>query len=518
MPLAGPSWWAGLEPRAPSAGLALTSGGPRSPCGGLTGLFFSWSHLGLATCPPALENLGPHGLPGPVSAGRCQGLCDLALTSSDRPRPAAWNACPVPTDRATQMPPERPCGVMAQPLTCSLLGHPVGAHTRHRGHSGARVGRPWGSSHSRDRALSGGDPSLGPSFPTDTLSAWTRWNSACPTSPLTCQLRKAGGAGWQARAGHRPGHGGRRQGRNPAMAGLMGTWWEAGLRKAGPRVGAPAGPPVRPAPAPSPPRPQAWLRSPGPPAGPGAWHSTTPCGRGLPPRPAGQPRQPPRAPSSSRGGGSRWGSGPLGAEVGGTARDGPPGAARSPGQASRTQGVFCTKSSRVLRTRSQDPASRPPHSLPPRTLRPLPGPPTRRQGPQACPRKAAPLSHDWPSPGAMTPVEVFTPGPHCAPGSGWAPPPGRRLSRAAVTAGKVRGRGPCSLPPTRLPWGCSGPRGQGLRAGAGEERAKDGLTPHPVTRPHSSTEALARGAPHAPRNTGTPGPLLTGWEAPRTLD
>lgn len=58
------------------------------------------------------------------------------------------------------------------------------------------------------------------------------------------------------------------------------------------------------------------------------------CGRGLPPRPAGQPHQPPRAPSSSRGGGGRRVSGPLG---------GPPGAARSPGQASRTQGVFGTK-------------------------------------------------------------------------------------------------------------------------------------------------------------------------------
>lgn len=241
MPLAGPSWWAGLEPRAPSAGPALTSGGPRSPCGGLTGLFFSWSHLGLATCPPALENLGPHCLPGTVSAGRCQGLCDLALTSSDRPRPAAWNACPVPTDRATQMPPEGPRGVMAQPLTCSLLGHPVGAHTGHRGHSGARAGRPWGSSHSRDRALSGGDPSLGPSFPTDTLSAWIRWNSACPTSPLTCQLRKAGGAGWQARAGHRPGHGGRRQGRNPAWLGSWAPGGKQGCGRQGPESALPQG-------------------------------------------------------------------------------------------------------------------------------------------------------------------------------------------------------------------------------------------------------------------------------------
>ena len=154
---------------------------------------------------------------------------------------------------------------------------------------------------------------------------------------------------------------------------------------------------------------------------------------------------------------------------------------------------------------------------PTRTLCPLQGPPTRRQGPQACPRKAAPLSHDGPSPGALTPVEVFTPGPHCAPGSGWAPPePGRRLSRAAVTAGKVRGRGPCSLPPTCLPWGRSGPWGQGLRASSGEERAKDGLTPPPpVTRP----TAPLRPWPEVPSMPhGTPGPQLTGWEAPRTLD
>ena len=93
--------------------------------------------------------------------------------------------------------PQHPHGacVTAPPLTCSLLGHPVGAHTRHRGHSEARAGRPWGSSHSRTRALSSGDPSLGPSFCPDRLSGWIRWRSACPASPLTCQLRKAGW-GW----------------------------------------------------------------------------------------------------------------------------------------------------------------------------------------------------------------------------------------------------------------------------------------------------------------------------------
>ena len=103
-----------------------------------------------------------------------------------------------------------------------------------------------------------------------------------------------GWVGLAARQGPGRGQGVEEGGRatNPGLAWLTGTWWEDGLRKAGPGAGASAGPPAWPAPAPSSPRPQAWLCLRRPPAAPGAWHSTAS-------QSSGRPRQLPRAPPSS---------------------------------------------------------------------------------------------------------------------------------------------------------------------------------------------------------------------------
>lgn len=396
--------------------------------------------------------------------------------------------------------PQHPHGacVTAPPLTCSLLGHPVGAHTRHRGHSEARAGRPWGSSHSRTRALSSGDPSLGPSFCPDRLSGWIRWRSACPASPLTCQLWKAGW-GWLPGKGQAEARAWRKEAgpQTRAWPGSRAPGGKTGCGRQGPELVLPQGllhGQLRPRP-PLGPRPgcayAVHLRRPGP-------------GTAQPPRALAVPASFPGPLLPAAAGAVGGALGLLGAEVGGggTARGGAPRAVLSSGQASRTQERSAQRSS--LGPQDAEPGASlpppPPHSLPPRpptltpapphTLTPappqcpLPGPPMRWQGPQACPRKSAPLSHDGPGPVALPPVEVFTPGPHCPPGSGWSLPPGRHLSRLSAREGQ-RQR---TLLPTPHPtlMETFRPTGQGpgcflrrLWASGGEERAKDGLTLSP---------------------------------------
>ena len=68
-------------------------------------------HLGLATCPPALEKSVLGVCQGPSLRASARGsVTSPPAPSSDRPCPATWNACPEPMDRATRMPPSAPMG------------------------------------------------------------------------------------------------------------------------------------------------------------------------------------------------------------------------------------------------------------------------------------------------------------------------------------------------------------------------------------------------------------------------
>ena len=260
----------------------------------------------------------------------------------------------------------------APPRTCSLLGHPVGAHTRHRGHSEARAGRPWGISHSRTRALSSGDPSLGPSFCPDRLSGWIRWRSACPASPLTCQLRKAGW-GWLPGKGQAEARAWRKEAgpQTRAWPGSRAPGGKMGCGRQGPELVLPQGllhGQLRPRP-PLGPRPgcayAVHLRRPGP-------------GTAQPPRALAVPASFPGPLLPAAAGAVGGALGLLGAEVGGggTARGGAPRAVLSSGQASRTQERSAQRSS--LGPQDAEPGASlpppPPHSLPPRPTHSLPPP------------------------------------------------------------------------------------------------------------------------------------------------
>lgn len=149
-------------------------------------------------------------------------------------------------------------------------------------------------------------PLAGAQFPHRHSKRLVQVGVGLPARPLTCQLRKAG-RGWP------PGKG-RAQARAATWPGLVrghlvgsrAAEGRAQNRSSGRASCAAGSSPVLSS------APDLAVLTPSICGARGLAQHSPLCGRGLPPRPAGQPRQPPRAPSSSRGGGGRRGSGPLG--------------------------------------------------------------------------------------------------------------------------------------------------------------------------------------------------------------
>lgn len=229
--LAGPS----CSP-SPHVHLSQAGSSPGHPTQPLLGL----AHLSQPWSPSVLW-----GLPGPVFPCTCgSSVASPPALSSGRPHPCSLERTPSTYGQGHTDAPQRPNEAGLRGLAPDLLlsGAPPqwvaplpGAHTRYLGQTWARAARPRRRSYSRDRALSTGDPFLGPSFPTCTLSVCARWHPACPAGTPSCPLREAATGQW------RPGHGLRTQGLGPRPGLAPGHFsgWEGVVRKAGP-----AGPPL----------------------------------------------------------------------------------------------------------------------------------------------------------------------------------------------------------------------------------------------------------------------------------
>lgn len=189
---------------------------------------------------------------------------------------------------------------------------------------------------------------------------------------------------------------------------------------------------------------------------------------------------------------------------------GAPGAVLSPGQASRTRDLSAQRSS--LGPPEPGASPRPPHTpAPPDSL--LPPTPTH---------PAPPPTH------SLQPRTLYPPRASHARGGETKPVHANQrhfASRWSQPGGPAYCGGPHDGPSLTTKFSVVPATRETLSRSGRSEAENPAPSPYPIPmemfraalRPHSCTEALAQGVPPPPRNTQSPGALLTGWEAPLTL-